>query len=481
MSTLVSYSKKNIMRDDPGRVDGIVMAAGILVSSILILCAARGDLWLDEIWSIAIAESARTPWEIVSVYKHDNNHVLNTLYLYFLGTQSHLIVYRLLSVLSGILSIAVMATIARKWGRLESILVILFAGISYPLILYFSEARGYSTAMLLALLALYILQEYQRKPTLLKRVLFWLMALFGILSHISFIIIAAALSIYIMYYEVSLRQSFSSGMLNAAKLLSVPFIGISVFYAYFVKNITIGGGDVNSIPAETAWGIAYLTGLPDGLVYLGFPTAIASIAVGVYFFIKQKDAIGVFYLSATFLAPLLLLIITRPAVYYFRYLVVCFLFYYLLMTHAFGKAYKSNKYVKLLLIAVSLLYIIGQTQRIVPFLELGRGNYRKILAEMSERTQGNILTIGSDHDFRNKMLVSFYSRFIKPPKEINYIDRSDWNARAPEWIITHSTDPLYEPLPWLIVSDREQYKLLRSEKFYRNSGLSWFLYHKEGS
>ena len=153
------------MSDASNRLDNlhvrlnVLLGAGILVSTMMIYAAATGDLWLDEIWSIFFSESAKSPWEIVSLYKHDNNHLLNTFYLYAIGRQDTLIFYRLLSMAAGVGSSYLLTTIARKRGELESIFVLLLAGFSYPLILYFSEARGYAPAIFFALLSLFLLIE----------------------------------------------------------------------------------------------------------------------------------------------------------------------------------------------------------------------------------------------------------------------------------------------------------------------------------
>jgi hypothetical protein len=62
-------------------------AAGavIAVAALLYVLGARGELWFDEVLSIQWARNATTPAEIITLYRHDNNHPLNTLWLYSLG------------------------------------------------------------------------------------------------------------------------------------------------------------------------------------------------------------------------------------------------------------------------------------------------------------------------------------------------------------------------------------------------------------
>jgi len=72
----------------------------LFVFSGLIVYCARGDLWFDEIWSIKADESATWVVEIFTRFKHDNNHPLNTLYIYLVGETRHFlsIIYRRLPV-----------------------------------------------------------------------------------------------------------------------------------------------------------------------------------------------------------------------------------------------------------------------------------------------------------------------------------------------------------------------------------------------
>ncbi|HEY3054053.1 MAG TPA: hypothetical protein VGK04_11770 [Thermoanaerobaculia bacterium] len=101
------------------------------VSSAMIAAAARGDLWYDEIWSLHFAGMASAPLDIAH-FHHDNNHVLNTVYLFLVRTQPLLYVDSLLAVVCGVLSVLVAGWIVREWGRIEALSAMLLTGIAYP-------------------------------------------------------------------------------------------------------------------------------------------------------------------------------------------------------------------------------------------------------------------------------------------------------------------------------------------------------------
>jgi hypothetical protein len=137
----------------------VALCFAYLLSWALIVAAAVGDLWLDEIWSIEIVRAASGPMEIFTRFHHDNNHVLNTLFLWLVGAQNTLFLYRLFAVVSGMVALLLVGYLARDWGFAEALLGVVLTGTSYPLVLYFSEARGYAPAIMFALISCALLRR----------------------------------------------------------------------------------------------------------------------------------------------------------------------------------------------------------------------------------------------------------------------------------------------------------------------------------
>jgi hypothetical protein len=458
----------------------IILGVGLLLCATLIFVAARGDLWLDEVWSIFFAESARSPWDILSLYKHDNNHVLNTFYLYVVGKQDRLILYRLFSLITGVGSLYLLARIALRWGQIERVFVLLLAGFSYPLILYFSEARGYGPAIFFALLSFSLIEENSATCNPLKVFFFWLASCCGFLSHLSFAIVFLSLSVWVIHKEVAGQSPLKLKVLGTLRYLFIPFLFLILFYLYYARGMAIGGGDHNNPFLEMSRGIVYLLGLPLSAVSSKVAVLILFATVtliGAYLFWRDKKNPWSFFVAVLLLAPLTIIVVTRPKIYYFRYLVITFPFFYLVLSFIFGKLFRTGRKGFYLVLGVLCLYLIGQAHHLLPLFKQGRGNYQAILAEISNGSSGNILTIGSDHDFRNKMLLTFYQRFLPDRQTLRYMDQQRWNIETPEWIIIHSTDISFEPKPFVMVSNQRIYELTRSERSSGNSGFSWFLYH----
>ncbi len=461
----------------PAPSSKIIYAVGILLSSSLMVLAARGDLWLDEIWSISFAEAARTPWEILSLFKHDNNHILNTLFLYLIGRQQDLLFYRVFAIISGIVSLVLLVKIASQWGRLEGTFVLLLAGASYPLILYFSEARGYAPAILFSLLSFYILRDIQIRYSPVKLVLFWFVSMLGVLAHLTYLIVFSALAIYIIHHEFTVNKSFFVKSRQAVKYLSVPLVFIIFFYFSYVRSMAIGGGPPVDRLAELAKGADCLLGLPDALWLIGLLLILLILSFAVFMTYAEKKPIWSFYLTVLIISPAAILIVTDPAYFHFRYLIVCFPFYYLILSFTLVKIWRTDKKVLRYLVALIIcLYVTGQSVRLWPLFLYGRGDYQTLIREMTNATASNVITVGSDNDFRNKMVLSFYSRFLQDGKMIRYIDQAFWGNQPPEWLIVHSLDENSEPEPWIETAPGRTYWLLDARKFSGNSGFNWFLY-----
>ena len=138
----------------------LLLAILIVAAAVLRVLATHNDLWLDEIISLGIADQVKSPWQIFNTVHNDNNHYLNTMYLYFVKGQTYPPVYRYLSVMFGVGLVPAGYWLLARRSRVEAVI---FAGLlacSYPLIHFSSEARGYSGALLGSVLACAALAQW---------------------------------------------------------------------------------------------------------------------------------------------------------------------------------------------------------------------------------------------------------------------------------------------------------------------------------
>lgn len=451
-----------------------------ILASCLILAAGRGDLWLDEIWSLFYANTSSSAWKIMQI-RHDNNHLLNTLYLYVLGDQERLYLYRFFAIASGIGSIYLVSLSARAWGRVESIIALLLTGTSYPLILNFSEARGYSPAIFFAILTFVTLQKYQDKQSPSRLFCIWSFSILGVLSHLTFIIFLLSIFIYSVSFSLfhCSPKDQQSTISNLFRIYFIPFSFITWLYFFFIRHLTFGGGPIHD-KMEVLYNVGkFLGGLPDqGIVaYLGLIFLLLSAIVAIALLYLAENHLWVFYTSMFFIVPALLVLVTKPKYLYFRYFIICFPFYYHLMSYLLGRIYRTTFRFRIYAVALIITSLVfGHSLRILPLLRYGRGNYTNAMEYIARNSKTPIIKIGSDHDFRNGMVLKYYSRVLGPGKQLQYINRDYIMMEKPEWLITQSQDLKYTPPMQIIINNRLTYDFAEKFSYSGVSGWNWYVF-----
>jgi hypothetical protein len=456
----------------------VALSLAYLLSGALIIAAATGDLWLDEIWSIQFVRAANSPLEILTRFHHDNNHVLNTLFLWLVGAQNTLFVYRLFAVVSGILALLLVGYLAIAWGASEALLALVLTGTSYPLVLYFSEARGYAPAIMFALLSYALLRGNWCVFNPYRMIAFWTASILGMLSHLSFVIVSLALVFASVTKGVLTKGSRGRSLVCFLAYHTVPLGFFGLFYVFFTREMVIGAG-----PVYTNWAVltqlsVLLLGLPDGIFFgaLAVLILMAVIMVGSYTLYRNRDEQWPFFCFVLVVGPMLMLIFARPEYLYFRYFIVCVPFFYLLLSYLLCHGYRYSKPIRAAVVAAVLLLLTGQIPRVFSLIELGRGNYRAALTRILENSPEGVVRIGSDHDFRNRLLVDFYAPSLGGPHVIRYIPQSDWHREPPDWILTHSQEISHAPPTDITAPGIGVYHLFATYRFSGVSGWNWFLY-----
>lgn len=121
----------------------VLFYLGICAGALALRVAgAQGDLWLDEIWSLAHVDGG-SPIDVFTSIHHDNNHHLNSLWLVLVGSHQPPMLYRVPAVAAGTATVLLLASM-RPGGRVAAVL----AASSSFLVHYDSEARGYALAAL---------------------------------------------------------------------------------------------------------------------------------------------------------------------------------------------------------------------------------------------------------------------------------------------------------------------------------------------
>ncbi len=313
-----------MVRTTPGWSILLAWTSVIFGAGLLFLCS-RGDVWLDEIWSTEWADRAGSPWEVLSRFPHDNNHPVNTWWLMIVGTSGSPMAWRALAVLAGVLSIDLVGRLAALIDPAARGLASLLVALSFPLILYFSEARGYGPAVACSLISAMIL--FRARATFGWIAAFWIVSLLGLLSHATFVMVLLALGTWKTIVEVRSGRHFAELML----WFGVPGLAVTAYFFGFLNRMEIGGGPEYSPATVVGHLFAYALGFPaDGIwaciaVGVGIVLGILSwcFGLGRSCVPEIRWFLGLLPLVATGVW-----LVSRPEVLYFRYFLILLPFGY---------------------------------------------------------------------------------------------------------------------------------------------------------
>jgi hypothetical protein len=467
---------------------GLGCVVVLLVAGALRYGASLGDCWLDEIWSWFIARDLKNGWEIFTKVHHDNNHYLYTWFLYLLGTKQQWIVYRIPSVVAGIGTVGVAGLIGKRGGRLASFTAMLLTGGSYLFVYYASEARGYGLVVCFALLSFFLLDRSLSEARPLNDFAFALVAILGFLSHLQFVFCYTGCIAWSLW---RLNTDAGSGrrLLWANLRCHLPPISF-VCWLYYVdiSKLRTGGANIQSLDRVLVELLSMTIGGPAA----GWPAAVVAVLVaaatvaGVLLLARRGSGEWVFYLTTMVAAPIVFSVVMQQKYLLPRHYLVCVIFALLCVNRSLIRLAgwgTTGRVVLVLLLAAILASNAWQTRRL---LEVGRGQYRKALLAINERTQAPRITIGSDNLLRNGMLFEYYQLQVPELKPIDHFvmhprpgeRKIVWPGEGTEWVIRHVFDP-NRPPPSITDGFGIRYRLVEEYPYAGPSGWMWAVYRKQ--
>jgi hypothetical protein len=483
---------------DPDPIGDFPRAAASAVAALLVLGTALRvalgfeSFWLDEAWSHAIATRAESVFEVFTGFRHDNNHLLNTLYLYAVDAwvgDGHWIFFRLPALVCGGLSLWVLWRIGLAWGRTEALFVLALAAASFPMASASAQARGYAGAILCGLLYVIVSRalapdsaaEETRGRETSRLVALWGLAIAGLLSHPTFAYTLAG----VVALDTVRDLSGSSGLARAARGLlfrhGVPVLAVVLLYLGHYAEIEVGGGPVYDRFVTIRQAVAQTMALPrrGPLTWAATAAAAVLLAQAAAVLIRARDRRVVFFGVAMILTPAVGIALSDPRVFYARYLLALFPWFYLVVAIGLADAWRRGRAGRLIAAVVLGSLVLSNLWHGATVLAEGRDDYAKTLAYLDAHTAGPVIEVGSDHDFRNHTLLRFYAPRIESGRSIAYVRRGEWPGRGPEWLLRHdwqaghAPEALYEPTPGL------RYRLAITYEHGPGDGFQWFVYRRE--
>lgn len=448
-----------------------IIAVGILLRGF----AAQGDLWLDEIWSLAMARMAGSPAGVVTVVHSDNNHYLNTLWLMAVGPGAGALAIRGPALLAGLgVMLAALANLLRLARPALAIWLGLLA-VSPILVQYSSEARGYAPAAFFALASFAIFSRLLAGRRKTDAALFAGLCCLGLLAHLTFLYVLAALAVWgaVAWTGAADRR----GGLVLAGAFMPPFLILALLWLADLRFLVLGGGMEWSVSELLRELLRSTLGLPRGPLELLAIPILAGAGWEVIVLARARRPEWAFFVTVLLLAPFTLLALTRPGFVAPRYFAVAVPFFLFLVALALDRLARQA-WGRRLALAVGLLLLAGSAWQDAQLALVGRGGYSAAVEYVMRNSPPGEMTIGSDNEFRNPMLIYFHARQFPGGDEIIYRSPAEAAARPPAWIIRHdfSSDP--RPAAEFAGPQGKKYRLAREFPYSGLSGWHWQLYRR---
>jgi hypothetical protein len=463
-------------------------SAFLILLAAIRIAAARGDLWFDEIWSLSFARELDAPWETLTRIHHDNNHPLNTLALYLTlkaaGAHAWPIAYRLLPLVAGIAIVPLVFWMERRCSDRPSPsgswLAALFGGMSFLAVVYSSEARGYAPAAFFGVAAFAIVRCGDVEVTRNRRLAFALACALGVLSHLTFVFVYAGLAAW------TLARAAHGGQVRWRGWIALHMLPVALLvgdYVVDVRRLAYGGGPPFQVGDVVGRTLSLAVNGPDGgaVRYVAAIVTVAVLVRGVAVLWARNNDEWIFFATTLIAAPASVLLVYHARYLDPRYFFVVMPFFWLLAARTLATLWADRARGRLIAAALGALFVAGGVVRLTPFLRYQRGGYAAAVDALAQLTQQRPITVGSDHDVRNRMVLEYYGEVLPAGQPLVYVPLDAWNRRVPEWFMVHSFEPAAgdnRPPASISVGDGAEYRLLRTFPYGGISGWTWYLYHR---
>jgi hypothetical protein len=444
----------------------------VVLGALLRLGAARGDLWLDEIWSLNLARVAPSALDVIWGLHFDNNDYLNTLWMRLWGDDGSALTQRALSVVTGVGLVALGAAAPLDRSKLAAALTAFLLAASRFLVQYGSEARGYGPAMFFALAAYLALERQLETHDRRWAWVFAAVGALGLLSHLTFVFVLAGAVAWVAADGLSRRRARPVDW----ALLALPVVLLGFLWWVDIRLLAVGGAP-HYDPADVLPDLEAATlGLPEGgLRWLGGGFA-AVVLYELYERARARDLRAVFFAGA-FLAPVPYLLLLRPEYVYPRHFAVLVPLFLYVAGSGLARVARLGRAGLAAALAVGLVFAAGNAVQLASLLRDGRGHYREAVELILANSPPGPITVGSFHDFRNRTVLEDQTRRLGVRERFVYVEAAHIGERPPVWLVMHDFR-LEPPRKDLIEVFGHIYGLVRVFPYAGLSGWTWLVYHE---
>lgn len=445
------------------------------------------DFWFDEAWSHQLVrEVVSSPIDILTRLHIDNNHPLNSFFLVALGDQSAWAVYRIPSLVFGVGAVLLAGLVMARRGRAHALAAMVLFGCSYPLVLYSSEARGYSAMVFFALLAILSHERYLGTRGWPALAVFWTAVVLGFLSHLSFVHAYGAILVWAVVHARQRSANLHDALASVTATQAVPLVFLAGLHHVFIRHLHVAGGEPASLASVLAETVGVTAGLPAHGPWAAAPALlIAGVAVaGLAVAWREDRGLFVLLLGGILVVPGLAVLVelgtaTVPPRFFPRYFLVSISLLLLGAAWRIGAEWQQGGGRRLVAGLLVAAYAAGQLWQVAAFARGGRGGYLDAVDHMARATGDSTIRVSSNSDLRTRVLLEFYRRYLPPDRTLVFSPRTSAGNGA-AWRIREDVVPAAVP-PETDDERGRRYRLAARYSFYGLSGSQWSLYERVDS
>ncbi|HWR97164.1 MAG TPA: hypothetical protein VN317_01965 [Candidatus Methanoperedens sp.] len=442
------------------------MAAGTLLR----LPGLGTQLWFDELWSLLRVAAFRSPVEVFTAFPSGTNHHVVSLWLWLLGPDRAWWTYRIPSLVAGVGSVLLAARLGQRRSPGTALWCAGIFAFSHLMILYSTEARGYSLACFFALLACERLETFLASRSNGSLAGYWAACVLGALAHPTFLSAAVGLALWSAAVLV-LRERRLRPALQFVALQAVPAVFAALWYWFDLRKITDAGGVSVSLwravreRAGDLLGIGAAPALQTAAVVLLAAAALAAVAR----LIRAGDPRWLLYAGACAIGPAVVAALNEQSLRFSRYYIVPACFLILLLGAEIGRLWDRRR-LRPLVLSLAVAWLLANAWQTWLFARDGRGHYLEAVRYMDERSPAAPIRFASMGDTRAEVLVGYYRRYLPPQRQPRFVRGRDLMTVAPEWFLNHVVPDEQATMAPLIQFGPVQYRLLKSFPSARLSG-----------
>lgn len=469
-------------RSSPWPRPAVAAAIGLAVLAVALrLVAARGELWFDEIWSLDLVARVHDVGGIFWGINHDNNHFLNSLWLWWLGPNAPPLVQRGAAIAAGLVTVAAAGRLGSRFGPGGALVAAGALALSFPEVQYASEARGYAGMLACLLLAVIALEAaIDGRPRLRLAIGFALAAAVGVSSHLFMAPALVVLGLWALDARIRDDRDLAAGLRWAvalfwpgALLVSGLVVGLALIRARF--GFTAGWLDPFTLTGfVSGYGrlIVLGLGLPITTPPIAGLFAAGSIVAAVAVLARDRpDHRAALAVAVVVALPLLMAVARLPNADMARYYLPSLTVLLLAFADLLGLLWARAGAARVVALLLALGFVLGNGVSLARFFAEGRGDAAAIVARMG--AEGPIVA-GGDHDLRGRLQLLHHAR--RRGLAARWVDIADLCRDPPRFLIVETPDHWAERVRPVVAACPRALVPVMAVGAWGFSGTPWRLY-----